>query len=91
MQGLTNLCWYQVLIRELSSAYNIVAHGDIFDTFFSAGTIFMAKRHLVQLSHSCTVDSFFESGYMPDGKVEHALERFYSYVCRSINLRSVFI
>lgn len=91
VRTLSTLCWYQILVRELASAFNIGTHRNIFEIFFPAGTIFMAKKQLVQVAHECVSDSFFESGHINDGKVEHALERFYGYVCSSLNLRDVYI
>ena len=91
IRSLKTLCWYQILVRELASAFQIGTHRNISDSFFPAGTIFMAKRQLVQVAHTCVLDDFFESGYVADGQVEHALERFYGYVCNSLNLRDVYI
>ena len=91
VRSLTTLGWYQILARDLGNAFNIGTHANIFDIFFPAGTIFMAKRQLVHMAHACASNSYFESGYMNDGKVEHALERFYGYVCKSLNLRDVYI
>lgn len=58
---------------------------------FIAGTMFIAKREVVQLTHECVHDSFFTSGYSPNGKLEHGLERFYGYIneCLKLEMETV--
>ena len=59
---------------------------------FSGGNCFLARNEIIKLAHKCTPEEFFEEGYKPDGKVEHALERLYFYISNTIyNLPTMWV
>lgn len=58
---------------------------------FTAGTMFLIHEDIVALAHDCIHEKYFEKQYRPDGKVEHALERFYYYVSACLRRKIMFI
>lgn len=61
------------------------------DFQFFAGTMFLARKNVIRLTHSCIHDSFFEPHYRNNGRVEHGIERFYGYVnkCLHLEMRAI--
>lgn len=59
---------------------------------FCAGNIFIARNDVVEISHECLQDNFFEEFYRKDGDIGHALERFYFYINNVIlNMKTLTI
>lgn len=79
------MLWLRELQHILYTTHGMVSQEDL-DFTFSSGTMFMARSVVINMTHSCIFDNFFEQGYKKDGEVEHALERFYFYVNACIKL-----
>ena len=82
--------WLRILQYNLYEHYGFINKENL-DISFAAGTMFMTKKQVVDMAHGCIHQDYFDKGYMPDGKVEHALERFYAYVnkCLEYETRSI--
>lgn len=84
------LIWLRELQYILYSKHGLINKQHI-NFKFTAGTMFLAHKDVVNISHDCVHQSFFEKQYRPDGKVEHALERFYYYVSACLRKKIMFI
>jgi len=80
------IVWLRHLQDILASEFNYKSENINLDFF--AGTMFMARKNIIKLAHSCVHDSYFERHYSMDGKVEHAMERFYTYVADCLRLET---
>jgi hypothetical protein len=58
---------------------------------FAGGNMFLATRDIIKTTHSAVLDSHFQEGYQPDGEVEHAMERLYYYVCKTVYNQDVVL
>ena len=58
---------------------------------FTAGTMFLARSDVVDLSLSCILPCYFEECYRQDGNVQHAMERFYYYVSMCMGYKNKLI
>jgi len=58
---------------------------------FTAGNMFLIRRDVLQVAHSCIHSNFFPNNYRADGDVSHALERFYYYVSICMKYKNEFI
>ncbi len=91
VQSMHTLIWLHELERILLSKHNL-GNKDFKCPIFSAGNIFLIRRDVVQKTHSCVYDEFFNKGvYRTDGEVEHGLERFYFYVSQCLGYKNLFI
>ena len=79
------MLWLRELQHILFTTHGMVSEDNL-DFTFSSGTMFMARSIVIDMTHSCIYKDFFESGYRADGEVEHALERFYFYVNKCLNM-----
>jgi len=83
------LVWLKELAKQLSFRYTKF-RPDLLYGDFSAGNVFLAKKDVISAAHSCVSEGFFEKGYKEDGKIEHALERFYFYVSTCLEYTNCF-
>lgn len=91
VQSMHTLIWLHELERILLSKYSL-GNKDFKCPTFSAGNIFLIKRDIVEHSHGCIYEEFFNHGiYRTDGEVEHGLERFYFYVSQCLGYKNIFI
>lgn len=91
VQAMHTLVWLHELERILLSKYNL-GNKDFKCPIFSAGNIFLIRRDIVNRSHGCVYEEFFNRGvYRTDGEVEHGLERFYFYVSQCLGYENIFI
>ena len=90
MQSRHTLTWFRELQYILLSDTGFIDTENL-NPHFTAGNIFLAQRSVVDMSHKCIHESFFENYYRPDGNVEHALERFYFYVSQCLKYENLFI
>jgi len=91
VQSMHTLIWLHELERLLLAKHNL-GNKDFKCPTFSAGNIFLIRRGVVEKSHSCVYDEFFNKGvYRTDGEVEHGLERFYFYVSQCLGYENLFI
>lgn len=82
--------WIKELQRILLEKYNL-SHEDSLCPEFTAGNVFLARKDVIQQAHQCIYKEFFDPFYQPDGKVEHALERFYFYVSQCLGYQNLYI
>lgn len=90
VKAVSTLAWLRELQNIFYNKTGIVKE-DYLNIEFVAGTVFMARKSLINGVHSCVHENFFEDGYRKDGEVEHAMERFYFYVSKCLNYNNVFI
>ena len=88
--SLHTLGWLRILQYNLYENYGFISKENL-DVAFAAGTMFMTRRQVINIAHGCLHVNYFDKGYMPDGQVEHAMERFYAYVskCLEYETRSI--
>ena len=88
--SLHTLGWLRILQYNLYDNYGFINKENL-DVSFAAGTMFITRKQVVDVAHGCVHVSYFDEGYKPDGKVEHAMERFYAYVskCLEYETRSI--
>ena len=79
------MLWLRELQHILFVSHGMISEKNL-DFTFSSGTMFMARSLVINMTHSCIYKDFFELGYRADGEVEHALERFYFYVNKCLNM-----
>lgn len=84
------LAWMRELQNIFYNKKGIIKE-EFLNPYFVAGTVFMARKSIIDNVHSCVHKNFFYDGYRPDGEVEHAMERFYFYVSEAIGYKNVFI
>jgi len=84
------LTWFRELQYILVKKTGFIDMENI-NPLFAAGTIFIARRKVVELLMSCIHEDFFEDGYRTDGEVEHAMERFYYYVAHCLKYKINFL
>ena len=84
------LVWLRELQYILYDIHGFIDRKNI-NFQFTAGTMFLINEDIVKLSHDCIHENYFEKQYRPDGKVEHALERFYYYVSACLRKKIMFI
>lgn len=84
------LAWLRELQNIFYNKKGIVKE-ECINPEFVAGTVFMARKSIIDNAHSCVHKNFFYNGYRPDGEVEHALERFYFYVSQAMGYKNIFI
>ena len=82
VQSMQTVLWFHELARWARWKTNSML--PTIYPHFSGGNCFLAHREIVTLAHACAPEEFFEEGYKPDGKVEHALERLYFYISNTI-------
>lgn len=91
VQSMHTLIWLHELERILLSKHSLGDKDFKYPTF-SAGNTFLARRGIIEKSHSCIYEEFFNKGiYRTDGEVEHGLERFYFYVSNCMGYENIFI
>lgn len=90
VKSVSTLAWMRELQNIFYNKSGIVEE-KVLNPYFVAGTIFMARKFIINQCHACVFDSFFENGYRNDGEVEHALERFYAYVSEALGYNNIFI
>lgn len=91
VQSMHTLIWLHELERILLSKYDI-GNKDFKCPIFSGGNTFLIKRDILEKSHGCIYEEFFNRGvYRTDGEVEHGLERFYYYVSQCLGYENIFI
>lgn len=90
VKSVGTLAWLRELQNIFYNKTGIVKQ-DMLNTYFVSGTVFMARKSIVDYVHSCVHVNFFENGYRSDGEVEHAMERFYFYVSECLGYNNVFI
>jgi hypothetical protein len=90
VESMHTVIWLKELQRMLLETHNLISEDDIYPTF-CAGNIFLAKKDVVRIAHSCIYEKFFNKNYRADGEVEHGLERFYFYVSKCMGYDNLFI
>lgn len=91
VQCMHTLVWLNELQRILITKHNIGNKEYRYPTF-SAGNIFLIRKEILEKSHDCIHEEFFNKGiYRTDGEVEHGMERFYYYVSQCMNFNNLFI
>lgn len=91
VQSMHTLIWLHELEKILLSKYDI-GNKDFKCPTFSAGNTFLIRRDVVEKSHGCVYEKFFNHGiYRTDGEVEHGLERFYFYVSQCLGYENIYI
>lgn len=91
VESMHSLIWLHELERILLSKYELGDKNFKYPTF-SAGNIFLFRKQIIEKSHGCVCEEFFNKGvYRTDGEVEHGLERFYYYVSNCMKFNNIFI
>lgn len=91
VESMHTLIWLHELERILLSKYNL-GKKEFKYPMFSAGNVFLIRKEIVEKSHGCVYDEFFNKNiYRADGEVEHGMERFYYYVSSCMNFHNLFI
>jgi lipopolysaccharide biosynthesis protein len=90
VESMHTILWIKELQRILLEKHNLLCEDHLYPTF-SAGNIFIANRKVVDLSHDCVYEEFFNKNYREDGEVAHGLERFYFYVSKCLGYNNIFI
>lgn len=90
VKSVATLAWMRELQNIFYNKSGIVEE-KVLNPYFVAGTVFMARKLIINQCHGCVHDNFFENGYRSDGEVEHALERFYAYVSEALGYNNIFI
>lgn len=91
VQSMHTLIWLHELERILLSKYDL-GNKDFKCPTFSAGNTFLIRRDILDKTHGCIYEDFFNLGiYRTDGEVEHGLERFYFYVSQCLGYENIFI
>ena len=84
------LFWLKELQFIFSKMYDLSGNEEQIYPEYCMGTIFLARRSIIDFAHSCIHENFFEGLYRRDGNVEHALERFYYYVSLCLGYQNEF-
>lgn len=91
VQSMHTVIWLKELQRILLEKFELIKEESIYPRFCS-GNIFLIKKDIVEKSHGCIYDSFFNKNvYRTDGEMAHALERFYFYVSECMGYHNIFI
>jgi hypothetical protein len=91
VESMHTLVWLHELERILLSKYKLGAK-EFKHPVFSAGNILLIRRNILNKTHGCVYEQFFNKGiYRTDGEVEHGLERFYFYVSQCMGYNNLFI
>lgn len=90
VKSVGTLAW----MRELQNIFynkTRIVKDELLNPYFIAGNIFMIRKNILDQTHACIDEGFFEDGYRTDGEVEHAMERFYHYVSECMGYNNIFI
>lgn len=90
VRSFQNILWLKELQYLFKLKYGIHNEEEAYP-FFTAGTVFLIRRDIVEKVHSVIHDNFFENFYREDGDVGHALERFYFYASKCLGYNNKFI
>ena len=91
VQSMHTVIWLKELQRILLEKFELIKEESIYPRFCS-GNIFLIRKDIVEKSHGCVYDSFFNKNvYRTDGEVAHGLERFYFYVSECMGYHNIFI
>lgn len=90
VRSLQTLVWLKELQFLFKVKYDLFNKENDYP-FFTAGTVFLIKRDIIEKVHSIIHDNFFEDFYREDGDVGHALERFYFYASKCMGYNNNFI
>lgn len=90
VRNFQSLLWLKELQYLFKTKYDIYSEEEAFP-YFTAGTIFLIRRDIVEKVHSVVHENFFENCYREDGDVGHALERFYFYASKCLGYTNKFI
>jgi hypothetical protein len=90
IQARHTLTWYRELQYILLTNTGFIDAENL-NPSFTAGNMFLGRSSVVQWSHNCVHESYFENYYRNDGNVEHAMERFYYYVSYCLKYKNLFI
>jgi lipopolysaccharide biosynthesis protein len=90
VQSMHTILWVKELQRILLEKHELICEEHLYP-HFSAGNIFIANRKVIDVSHSCVYEEFFNDNYRTDGEVAHGLERFYFYVSKCLGYNNIFI
>ena len=90
VRSFQSLLWLKELQYLFKIKHNLYSEENAFP-HFTAGTIFMIRREIVEKVHSIIHDNYFENCYREDGDVGHALERFYFYASACLGYTNQFI
>jgi hypothetical protein len=91
LRALSTIAWFDELVFHLRFLKrDVVGHAiPLVYPKFSGGTVLLATRKIVETTHSAVIEEYFQDGYQTDGKVEHAIERLYYYVCTHCHQKPV--
>jgi lipopolysaccharide biosynthesis protein len=90
VRNLQSLLWLKELQYLFKTKYDIYNEEEA-SPYFTAGTVFLIRRDIVDKVHSVVHENFFENCYREDGDVGHALERFYFYASKCLAYTNKFI
>lgn len=90
VEAMHTLIWYLQLQRILSIKQEL-SNKEFKFTNFSAGNFFLIRRNILEKTHSCIYEDFFNKGvYRLDGEIGHGMERFYFYVSKCLGYENIF-
>lgn len=90
VRSFQGILWLKELQYLFKTKHDIYNEEEAFP-YFTAGTVFLIRREIVEKVHSIIHENFFENFYREDGDVGHALERFYFYASKCLGYTNKFI